>query len=92
MSKQEYIDTPQDIEFVNGFNNGWIIAEYQPKTSKIIVGALQRVENHGDAYLEGVQKGILYREVEKTKERYRNYQPPNLDSKQEKDKDIDPNR
>lgn len=86
MNKQEYIDTPEDKEFLKGFNNGWIIAEHEPQISKIVVGALQRVEEHQDIYLDGIQEGILRHELEKAKERFRNFPTPNKEQSPDKDK------
>lgn len=86
MSEQEYIDTPEDKEFLKGFNNGWIIAEHEPKISKIVVGALQRTEEHGDIYLEGIQEGILRYELEKAKERFRSFPTPTKGKTPDKDK------
>lgn len=86
MSEQKNFNTPEEIEFVNGFNNGWIIAEHKPNISKIVVGALERTKGHGNLYLEGIQEGILRYELEKVKERFRSFPTPTKGKTPDKDK------
>lgn len=70
------IELTEDPNFSKGFNNGWIIAKHEPEVSKALVISLQMAEKHQDIYFEGMQEGILHHELERAKDRFKDYEAP----------------
>lgn len=86
-NNDQEIDSPQDLEYAKGFNNGWLIATHEPELSTALVVSLQRIEPPKEnVYAEGIKEGILYHEFEKAKNRYKGTQSPDRGIDKNKDK------